>query len=165
VGLAKLAKVFEVPTILTTVLEARGGYLIKELQDVYPEQKPIDRTFINTWEDERVVAAVKDTGRTQLVLAGLYTERLQGRLNLEQPQLDRAIGAQQRATCEAEQQAVADLAGGTGDADLKGSCAHVRCALGEVGFGTKLQNNDFHLSNRYNALMFISSDRGGEGVE
>src|SRR5437016_5134541 len=61
IGLAKTAKIFDVPTILTTVLEARGGYLIKGLQEVFPNQKPIDRTFINTWEDERVVAAVKKT--------------------------------------------------------------------------------------------------------
>ena len=63
VALAKAAKVFGVPTILTTVLEDRGGKLIKALQDVFPEQKPIDRTFINTWEDARVVEAVKKTGR------------------------------------------------------------------------------------------------------
>src|SRR5437660_1094261 len=74
VGLAKTAKVFGVPTILTTVVEERGGYLIKGLQDVFPEQKPIDRTFINTWQDERVVEAVKQTGRKQLVLAALWTE-------------------------------------------------------------------------------------------
>jgi hypothetical protein len=46
IGLAKTAKVFNVPTILTTVLEERGGYLIKGLQDVFPDQKPIDRIFI-----------------------------------------------------------------------------------------------------------------------
>ncbi|WP_130799000.1 hydrolase [Streptomyces otsuchiensis] len=74
VGLAKTAKLFEVPTILTTVLEDRGGHLLQGLQDVFPEQKPIDRTFINTWEDERVVDAVKATGRKKLVLAGLWTE-------------------------------------------------------------------------------------------
>jgi nicotinamidase-related amidase len=74
IALAKAAKVFDVPTILTTVLEGRGGYLIKGLQDVLPEQKPIDRTFINTWEDPKVVDAVKVTGRKQLVLAALYTE-------------------------------------------------------------------------------------------
>jgi nicotinamidase-related amidase len=74
VGLAKAAKAFNVPTILTTVLEERGGYLIKPLQDVFPEQKPIDRTFINTWEDRRVVAEVEKTGRKQLVLAALWTE-------------------------------------------------------------------------------------------
>src|SRR5437879_6030444 len=51
VGLAKAAKVFGVPTILTTVLQERGGLLIKGLQDVFPEQKPINRTWINTWQE------------------------------------------------------------------------------------------------------------------
>ncbi len=44
IGLAKAATVFNVPTILTTVVEDRGGKLIKGLQDVFPDQKPIDRT-------------------------------------------------------------------------------------------------------------------------
>lgn len=74
IGLAKAAKVFGVPTILTTVLEERGGYLIKGLQDVYPDQKPIDRTFINTWQDPRVVDEVRTSGRKQLILAALWTE-------------------------------------------------------------------------------------------
>src|ERR1700675_4608698 len=74
IALAKTAKVFNVPTILTTVLEARGGYLIKGLQDVFPDQKPIDRSFINTWEDARVVEAVKKTGRKKLIMAALWTE-------------------------------------------------------------------------------------------
>jgi len=74
IALAKTAKVFNVPTILTTVIEERGGHLIKGLQDVFPEQKPINRTFINTWEDEKVVDIVKKSERKQLVLAGLYTE-------------------------------------------------------------------------------------------
>jgi len=74
IGLAKTAKVFDVPTILTTVLEERGGYLIKGLRDVFPDQKPVDRTFINTWQDQRVVDAVRATGRKQLVLAALWTE-------------------------------------------------------------------------------------------
>lgn len=74
IGLAKAAKVFDVPTILTTVIEERGGYLIKGLQDVFPEQKPIDRTFINTWEDPKVTDIVKKSGRKQLILAALWTE-------------------------------------------------------------------------------------------
>lgn len=74
VGLAKGAKVFEVPTILTTVIEERGGYLIKGLQDVFPDQKPIDRTLINTWQDPKVTDIVKKSGRKQLVLAALWTE-------------------------------------------------------------------------------------------
>ncbi|WP_405457451.1 hydrolase [Streptomyces globisporus] len=74
VGLAKAAKAYGVPTVLTTVLEERGGLLIQGVQDVFPEQKPIDRTLINTWQDGRVVDAVKATGRKKLILAGLWTE-------------------------------------------------------------------------------------------
>src|ERR1700741_3947671 len=74
IGLAKAARIFNVPTILTTVVEDRGGKLIKGLQDVFPDQKPIDRTFINTWEDKRVVDAVKKTGRKKIVMAALWTE-------------------------------------------------------------------------------------------
>jgi len=74
VGLAKAAKIFGVPTLLSTVVEDKGGHLIKQLQDVFPEQKPIDRTFINTWEDERVVAWVRRTGRKKIVMAALWTE-------------------------------------------------------------------------------------------
>jgi nicotinamidase-related amidase len=73
-GLAKTAKVFDVPTILSTVLEERGGFIIKGLQDVFPEQKPINRTFINAWEDPKVTDLVKKSGRKQLILAALYTE-------------------------------------------------------------------------------------------
>jgi nicotinamidase-related amidase len=74
VGLAKTAKAFGIPTILTTVLEERGGFMIKQLRDVFPEQRPINRTFINTWQDERVVDAVRKTGRRKLIMAGLWTE-------------------------------------------------------------------------------------------
>ena len=73
-GLAKAAKVFGVPTLLTTVMEERGGYIIKQLQDVFPDQKPINRTFINTWEDKRIVDWVKATGRKKVVIAALWTE-------------------------------------------------------------------------------------------
>ncbi|WP_225583265.1 hydrolase [Pseudoxanthomonas sp. PXM02] len=73
-GLAKAAKVFGVPTILTSVLEARGGKIFPHVTDVFPDQPVIDRTFINTWEDRKVVDAVKATGRKQLIIAGLWTE-------------------------------------------------------------------------------------------
>lgn len=74
VGLAKTGKAFGIPTILTTVMEERGGNLIQGLQDVFPGQKPINRTLINTWEDGRVVDAVRATGREKLIIAGLWTE-------------------------------------------------------------------------------------------
>jgi nicotinamidase-related amidase len=74
VGLAKSAKVFGIPTLFTTVLERQGGYLLKPLQAVFPDQKPIDRTFINTWEDKRVVEWVEKTGKKKIVMAALWSE-------------------------------------------------------------------------------------------
>ena len=73
-GLARTAKVFGVPVILTTVMEERGGLIFKSLQDLFPDQKTINRTFINAWEDRRVVDAVKKTGRRKVVFAALWTE-------------------------------------------------------------------------------------------
>ena len=73
-ALARTAKVYGIPTILTTVNEERGGAIFKQVQAVFPDQKPIDRTFINSWEDRRVVEAVKKTGRKKVVMAALWTE-------------------------------------------------------------------------------------------
>src|SRR5687767_8575965 len=74
-GLAKSAKVFGVPTILTTVAEKSfSGPLFPELQAVFPDQKPIDRTTMNTWEDPRISEAVNATGKKKVVIAALWTE-------------------------------------------------------------------------------------------
>jgi nicotinamidase-related amidase len=73
-ALAKIGKAYGVPTILTTVGSGQGGEILKQVQAVFPEQKPIDRTFINSWQDSRVVAAVQKTGRKKLVIAALWTE-------------------------------------------------------------------------------------------
>src|ERR1700758_3949912 len=51
-----------------------GGLIFKQVQAVFPDQKTINRTFINAWEDRRVVEAVKKTGRKKLVIAALWTE-------------------------------------------------------------------------------------------
>src|SRR5260221_13857864 len=74
IELARFAKAFKVPFILTTVLEARGGRIIKGLQDVFPDQKPGDRTYINTWQDKRVVDIGKGTVRMKLCLLVLFIE-------------------------------------------------------------------------------------------
>jgi nicotinamidase-related amidase len=73
-ALAKAARAFGVPTILTSVIAERGGLIFPQITDVFPDQQVIDRTFINTWEDKTVVDAVKATGRKQLIIAGLWTE-------------------------------------------------------------------------------------------
>jgi nicotinamidase-related amidase len=73
-ALAKTAKIYGIPTILTTVNEERGGMIFKQVQAVFPDQKTINRTFINCWEDRRVVEAVKKAARKKLVTAALWTE-------------------------------------------------------------------------------------------
>ncbi|MFD4858992.1 hydrolase [Streptomyces atratus] len=75
VGLAKAARVFDVPVVLSTVAaESFSGPILPQLADVFPDQKIIDRTSMNAWEDEAFVEAVKATGRKKLVIAGLWTE-------------------------------------------------------------------------------------------
>jgi nicotinamidase-related amidase len=74
VALAKTAKLLGVPTVLTTVVAARSGNIIGGIHDVFPDQQPIDRTFINSWQDTQLVNAVEKTGRKKLVIAGLWTE-------------------------------------------------------------------------------------------
>ncbi|EPJ3802882.1 hydrolase [Morganella morganii] len=75
VGLAKAAKIFNVPTIYTSVeTESFSGYIWPELLAVHPESTPIERTSMNSWEDQKFVEAVKATGRKKLVMAALWTE-------------------------------------------------------------------------------------------
>ncbi|UMZ14330.1 hydrolase [Pseudomonas sp. MPFS] len=75
VALAKAARIFNVPSILTSVeTESFSGYIWPELLAVFPEQQPIERTSMNSWEDRHLVAAVQATGRKKLVMAALWTE-------------------------------------------------------------------------------------------
>ena len=73
--LAKAARVFEVPVVLTTV-ETLGfsGYMWPQIQAVFPDQKPIERSSMNSWDDKNFVAAIQKTGRKKIVLSGLWTE-------------------------------------------------------------------------------------------
>lgn len=75
VGLAKAAKLFKVPTILTTVAEKSfSGPMFPQLADVFSGEKPIDRTTMNLWEDKSVRKAIDKIGRKKILLAGLWTE-------------------------------------------------------------------------------------------
>jgi nicotinamidase-related amidase len=75
VGLAKAANAFGVPAVVTTVAaESFSGHLLPALAQVFPDAKVIDRTTMNAWEDDRVVEAIKATGRRKIVLSGLWTE-------------------------------------------------------------------------------------------
>ena len=75
VGLAKAAKVFKIPTIITTV-ETQGfsGYTHPELLDVFPDKALLERTSMNSWDDKKVRDALKAAGRNKVVVSGLWTE-------------------------------------------------------------------------------------------
>lgn len=74
-GLAKSAKVFKVPVVLTTVAsKSFSGPIFPELQAVFPDVQPVERTTMNSWEDQNFVNAVQKIGRKRLVLAGMWTE-------------------------------------------------------------------------------------------
>jgi len=73
--LAKAAKLFNVPTILTTVeAESFSGYCMEFLQNVFPDSTPIPRTGMNSWDFENFRNAVRATGKKNIILSGLWTE-------------------------------------------------------------------------------------------
>jgi nicotinamidase-related amidase len=75
VALLKSAKVFKVPTILTTVeTESFSGYMWPEILEVFPDNDVLERTSMNSWDDQKVRDTVAATGRKKLILSGLWTE-------------------------------------------------------------------------------------------
>lgn len=75
-ALADIAKFFKLPTILTTSFEeGPNGPLIPELKAAFPNAPYIARPGqINAWDNENFVKAVKDTGKKQLIIAGIVTD-------------------------------------------------------------------------------------------
>ncbi len=73
--LAKGAKLFNIPTVLSTVAkDSFSGSLSPEITSIFPNQKIIDRTSINAWVDSNFRKAIESTGRKKIVVAGLWTE-------------------------------------------------------------------------------------------
>jgi nicotinamidase-related amidase len=73
--LAKVAKEFGVPTVLTSVeTESFSGYTWPQLLDVFPGQPVIERTSMNSWDDAGFREAIKATGRKNILMTGLWTE-------------------------------------------------------------------------------------------
>lgn len=79
VALGKTAKLYDLPIILSTVNVSNGVNedTIPQLAGVLKGVKPIDRTSINSWEDQEFVDAVKATGRKKLIMCALWTEACQ----------------------------------------------------------------------------------------
>ncbi|WGY69700.1 hydrolase [Burkholderia cepacia] len=75
VGLAKAAKAFNIPTTITTVeSDSFSGYTYPELLDVFPNQKTLERTSMNSWDDQKVRDALAANGRKKVIVSGLWTE-------------------------------------------------------------------------------------------
>ena len=75
-ALASVARFFNLPTILTTSMEeGPNGPLVSELKEAFPDAPYIARPGqINAWDNEDFVTAVKATGKTQLIVAGVVTD-------------------------------------------------------------------------------------------
>ena len=73
--LANAAKIFSVPVVLTAIESKEfKGDLLPELLELFPDEKPIRRSSMNSWESPAFVAEVKKTGRRNLVIAAPWTE-------------------------------------------------------------------------------------------
>jgi nicotinamidase-related amidase len=75
VGFSKAAKLFGVPVVLTTVeTKSFSGNLWPQLAAQFPDQTPIERSSMNSWDDSKFVEAIKASGKKKIVLAGLWTQ-------------------------------------------------------------------------------------------
>lgn len=75
VGLAKAARALDLPIVTTTTsAETLWGPAFPELADALPEHTFIDRTSVNAWDDKRVEEAIRATGRSKLIFAGVSLE-------------------------------------------------------------------------------------------
>ena len=75
VSTVRTIKTFGVPVVHSTVNVASGrGPTLPELAGLLADDKPLDRTTVNSWEDIEFVQAVHATGRRKLVICALWTE-------------------------------------------------------------------------------------------
>lgn len=158
--LAKAARIFDVPAILTTVeTETFSGYMWPQLLDVFPGQAPIERTSMNSWEDAGFLAAVKATGRKKLVIAALWTE------------VCLAFPAIQAMEAGFEVYAVEDASGGTSEVAHRAAMDRVVQAgavpVTAIQVLLELQR-DWARRDTYDAVMKVALEHTGaygQGVE
>jgi nicotinamidase-related amidase len=73
--ITKASKTFNVPVVITSVAaKSFSGPVFSEITEVYPNEKVIDRTTMNTWEDPNAYKAITGKGKKKIVFAGLWTE-------------------------------------------------------------------------------------------
>src|ERR1700744_3563113 len=73
--LAKVAKEFNVPAVLTAVeTESFSGYVWPQLLDVFPGQAVVERSSMNSWDSMEFRKAIEATGKKNIIMTGLWTE-------------------------------------------------------------------------------------------
>ncbi|XZE19528.1 hydrolase [Pirellulaceae bacterium SH449] len=151
--LAKAAKEYGVPTILTTVeTEAFSGPMWPQLLDVFPDQTPIERTGMNSWDNAEFREAVKATGKKNILMSGLWTEVCicWPTLNM----LDEGYNIY----------IVEDACGGTSQIAHDAALSRMvqAGAVRTTTIGTVLEfQRDWANRDHYNALMQLFRDHGG----
>ncbi len=151
--LAKGAKEFGVPTILTTVeTESFSGPMWPQLLDVFPDQTPIERTGMNSWDTAEFREAVKATGKKNILMSGLWTE-----VCICWPTLNMLNEGFNVYVVE-------DACGGTSQAAHDAALSRMvqAGAVRTTTIGTVLEfQRDWSNRDHYNALMQLFRDHGG----
>jgi nicotinamidase-related amidase len=151
--LAKGAKEFGVPTILTTVeTESFSGPMWPELLDVFPGQTPVERTGMNSWDTPAFREAIKATGKKNIIMSGLWTE-----VCIAWPTLNMIAEGYNIFVVE-------DACGGTSVAAHDAALSRMvqAGAVRMTTIGTVLEfQRDWANRDHYNALMQLFRDHGG----
>lgn len=151
--LAKGAKEFGVPTILTTVeTETFSGPMWPQLLDVFPDQQPIERTGMNSWDTAAFREAVKATGKKNIIVSGLWTE-----VCIAWPTLNMLNEGYNIYVVE-------DACGGTSQAAHEAALSRMvqAGAVRMTTVGTVLEfQRDWANREHYNALMQLFREHGG----
>jgi len=152
-GLAKAAKLFQIPVIITAVeSKSFSGAIWPQLTELFPQIHPIERSSMNSWEDEALVAAVKKTGRKKLVIAALWTE-----VCLCFPALCALADGY-------EVYAVEDCSGGTSEAAHRNAMTRMsQCGVVPVTWVQVMLEwqRDWARKTSYNAVMKTVLEHGG----
>ena len=151
--LAKGAKEFGVPTILTTVeTESFSGPMWPELLDVFPKQTPIERTGMNSWDTPAFREAIKATGKKNIIMSGLWTE-----VCIAWPTLNMIAEGYNIFVVE-------DACGGTSAAAHDAALSRMvqAGAVRMTTIATVLEfQRDWANRDHYNAMMQLFRDHGG----
>jgi nicotinamidase-related amidase len=160
VALAKAAKIFNVPVILTTVeSKSFSGLMWPQILEIFPGKQPIERTSMNSWEDKNFVAEVQKIGRKKLVIAALWTE------------VCLCFPAIQAMEAGYEVYAVEDASGGTSEVAHRNAMTRIVQAGGvPVSWVQVLLEfqRDWARRETYDAVMKLVIDHAGaygQGVE